>query len=135
MKHSYTILGEPIPLLRNRISYLKRVSYDSQKEIKRYIAIELAYQHGDRPMFKAPLKFTVTYYMPIAESWSKKKTALYDGKPHHIRCDLDNLVKMSLDAANKVLYEDDAIIAIIDAKKVFCITNPRTEFTLEEISL
>lgn len=135
MKHSYVILGEPIPLLRNRISYLRRVSYDSQKEIKRYIAIELAYQHGDLPLFKGPLKFSVTYYMPIAESWSKKKTLAFDGKLHPFKPDCDNLVKMSLDSANKILYDNDSLIAIIEAKKVFTTSNPRTEFTLEEISL
>ena len=131
MKHSYIILGAPIPLLRNRISYLKRVSYDSQKEIKRYIAIELAHQHGDLPLFKGPLKFKVCYFMPIAQSCSKKKLLEIDGQLHQSTPDLDNLVKMTLDASG--LYQNDSIIAIIEAKKVYTSSNPRTEFTLEEI--
>lgn len=132
MKHTYILQGPPIPLLRNRISYLARRSYDSQKELKRYMAIELAHQHGNLPLFKGPLKFSVIYYMPLPESWSHKKINLYDGRMHTSRPDTDNLIKMNLDVAQSILFDDDSLICIIEATKIYD-ANARTEFTLEEL--
>jgi Holliday junction resolvase RusA-like endonuclease len=47
---------------------------------------------------------TIVFYLPMPESWSRKKRALYDGQPHQQKPDLDNLVKAVLDA----IYGDDS---------------------------
>lgn len=46
----------------------------------------------------------ITFIMPMAKSWSKKKKAEYDGKPHKQTPDLDNMVKAFKDA----LLEQDS---------------------------
>lgn len=48
----------------------------------------------------------VTFVIPMPRSWSKKKRALMDGKPHQVKPDIDNLEKALLDA----LFENDAHI-------------------------
>ena len=47
------------------------------------------------------------------------------------RPDLDNLVKLWLDAANHILWNDDRQIVQIDAKKIRHDDKPRTEVTIE----
>ena len=49
---------------------------------------------------------TVVFHMPMPKSWSKKKRAEMDGKPHQQKPDVDNLGKALLDA----VYCDDACV-------------------------
>lgn len=48
----------------------------------------------------------IIFHLPMPASWSKKKRAEHDGKPHTQRPDLDNLLKAVMDA---VLPEDCSI--------------------------
>lgn len=48
----------------------------------------------------------VTFQMPMAKSWSKKKKAEMLGKPHQQKPDVDNLAKALMDA---VLDEDEGV--------------------------
>jgi Holliday junction resolvase RusA-like endonuclease len=57
----------------------------------------------------------ITFYMPMPASWSKKKKADMDGQPHKSKPDLDNILKALFDA----LYEDDAHIWYVTAKKIW----------------
>src|SRR5690606_21322721 len=42
--------------------------------------------------------------------------------------DLDNYVKAFFDAANKILFEDDAQICQLSARKMYCEEKPHIEF-------
>jgi len=46
----------------------------------------------------------VTFVIPMPKSWSKKKRAEMNGKPHQQKPDLDNLAKALMDA----VHDDDA---------------------------
>ncbi len=48
----------------------------------------------------------VTFILPMRASWSKKKRAVMDGKPHMSRPDLSNLLKALEDA----IYQEDSVI-------------------------
>ena len=48
----------------------------------------------------------VTFYIPMPQSWSKKKKKAMDGQPHQQTPDLDNLLKALSDAC----YQDDSVI-------------------------
>ncbi|HED2371685.1 TPA: RusA family crossover junction endodeoxyribonuclease [Citrobacter freundii] len=48
----------------------------------------------------------VTFILPMPASWSKKKRAEFNGKPHQTKPDFDNMMKALKDA----IYEDDAHI-------------------------
>lgn len=126
----YLIPGNPVPLMRPR-GFGTRV-YDPQREIKEQIAIILRYQHGSREMFTGPIELEITFFMPISVALSmKKKNALID--TYHIkRPDIDNLLKFMCDVAHHVLYDDDCIIALVKAKKVYSL-EPRTEFMVRPL--
>lgn len=55
----------------------------------------------------------VTFYLPMPPSWSKKKRAAFNGKPHRQKPDVDNLCKALLDA----VYTDDCAISSISIEK------------------
>jgi len=48
----------------------------------------------------------ITFYMPMPDSWSKKKKSQFDKQPHQNRKDVDNLLKALLDC----IYTDDACV-------------------------
>jgi len=55
----------------------------------------------------------VTFILPMPASWSKKKRAIMDGKPHMQKPDWDNLGKAISDA----IYKDDSGIYDIHITK------------------
>lgn len=57
----------------------------------------------------------LTFVMAMPVSWSEKKKAEMDGKPHKQKPDIDNLCKACLDA----LFEDDSHIWDIHARKIW----------------
>lgn len=50
--------------------------------------------------------YHITFVIPMPKSWSKKKQAEMNGKPHQQKPDKDNLEKALLDA----IFEDDCRI-------------------------
>lgn len=57
----------------------------------------------------------VTFILPMPKSWSQKKKAEFDGKPHQQNPDIDNLLKALLDA----VYKDDSKVWEIKARKIW----------------
>lgn len=57
----------------------------------------------------------LVFTVPMPKSWSQRKRAEHDGRPHTQRPDLDNYCKAVFDA----LYEDDSGIHTLTAKKVW----------------
>ncbi len=121
----YLIPGVPVPLARPRWS--KTLMYDAQKDLKDQVSMILKYQHGTRSLMSGPLEIEISFFMPIAVTLSNKKRDALVGSHHYKRPDLDNLIKFVLDCANGVLFEDDAVIASIIAKKIYA-HDARTEF-------
>ncbi len=55
----------------------------------------------------------IIFILPMPKSWSKKKRAAMDGRPHQQKKDVDNLLKAVLDA----MYKDDACVWDIRVSK------------------
>lgn len=87
--------------------------------------------NGRRPI-EGPVIVRLWAFMPIASSWSRKKTAaalvgcLRPGKP-----DLDNILKV-LDALNQIVWRDDAQIAEARLSKLYD-PEPRLEIEVEPL--
>lgn len=66
-------------------------------------------------------------YLPMPESWSKKKRSEMAGTPHRVKPDIDNLVKSCLDA----LLPSDQGVHEIKAKKRWADSfGPRVEIII-----
>lgn len=93
-------------------------------------------KYMQKPLEKAVLLY-ITFYMGIPTSWSKKKrmeAAQGIIRPTGKRSgDLDNLVKMILDAGNGILWADDSIITDLVTKKRYTAALARVEITATEV--
>jgi Holliday junction resolvase RusA-like endonuclease len=123
---SYLIPIKPISW--KRCGLAGTTFYDTQVNDKIAFGLYLLKQHGSDPLFEKPLSLDVTFFMPKALK-SKKRGDYHSSTP-----DLDNLIKLLLDAivATKSIMTDDRIVSIIVAKKIYDV-NPRTEFIIKEL--
>lgn len=126
----YTIMGDPVAWARATPNFHMRRLWDSQKELKMFMRIDLARQHGDLPFFSGPIKFDAVFHMPLSRVIKAKYIDCY----HHSKPDVDNLLKLLLDTTESVLFQNDCEIAQISGLKVYS-TNPRTEFTITQLPL
>lgn len=81
-----------------------------------------------------PLRVVMNFYYPIPTSWSKgdKAKALAGIRTPCVKPDLDNVVKLVMDALNGVAYPDDKQILILEASKKYS-EIARTEVLIEDI--
>lgn len=127
----YILYGNPVPLARPRFS--DRKIYDSQKQLKNDILLQLLHQHAGRPQLTGPVEINVNFYLPISKARrANDGKSKLDGKYHTYRPDLSNLIKLIEDVGNGLMYKDDSCVCKISAQKFFS-TEPRTEFEVTEI--
>lgn len=60
-----------------------------------------------------PDRLYLTFFVPMPKSWSNKKRAQMQGRPHQVRPDSDNFAKSVLDAGKK----DDSHVYILHVEK------------------
>lgn len=70
-------------------------------------------QQAERQNFTPGGSLVISFYLPMPESWSKKKKERMENQPHRVRPDIDNLIKSLLDA----LLKDDKHIWNVRAWK------------------
>jgi Holliday junction resolvase RusA-like endonuclease len=119
----------PIPKGRPKFSmmcgfprvYTPKRTADAEDELKTL----MSQAWHDAPL-AGPLKVWMYFWMPMPTSWSEKKRALQDGKPHIITPDVDNLIKLVGDSGNGILWIDDKQIYEMHALKQY-----RKEYGIE----
>lgn len=124
----YTIPGKPIPLMRPRAAYTSsryydgahaiRV-YDSQKSLKLQAYLNIKSQHFGLPLIDYPVHIDIIFVFAFPKSFNKKAQDFWKDKPYHSRPDVDNLIKWILDVCNKVVYNDDAVVTSVSARKIY----------------
>jgi Holliday junction resolvase RusA-like endonuclease len=132
MPHIYILEGNPIPCARPRINKTTLHIYDSQKQERIRLKLELERQHNDRPFYKGPLALYATFFLPIPKSLSVKNQNLLNNTYRYNKPDLDNVLKFLLDLSSDILFQDDAQVAVCSIKKIYS-KEPRTEFFIEEL--
>lgn len=120
--------GNPIPSARARILKSGH-SYNPKAKQQSEIAWDMKSQFLHVPLSE-PISLQVTFFMPKPLGWSGKKKKAYEGQPHCKRPDLSNMIKFYEDAANGILWFDDALVYNIIASKFYS-EKPRTEIIIE----
>lgn len=122
------VFGQPIPKGRPRVTKGGH-AFTPARTRKAEAAVRRALE-GHAPFAaQVPLLLMTVHYVPIPKSWSKKKRNAR-GWPLS-RPDLDNYMKLTADAANELLYADDAqVVAQIGVKTYD--EEPRTEIYVRE---
>lgn len=123
MRIKIVVDGQPVAKARARTCRVKgrSLSYDPQEEEKTTFRWRLRAAMAkceDLPgLFLRRIEVTILYEMSLPSSIGKTARARIAGKGHTKRPDLDNLAKFTLDAANGVLWKDDAQIESLTLKK------------------
>jgi len=65
--------------------------------------------------FKLGNAYRVTFVMPMPTTLSEKKKMEYDGTPHQVRPDVDNMLK----AVNDCLLEEDSAVHYVVCRKIW----------------
>lgn len=118
---SIMIEGAPVPkgrprFMRNGHTYTP----EKTRQAEAYVRAEYIEQcEGYQFPPDVPLAIHCDFYMPIPKGTSKKKRAeMHMGTEQPLKKpDIDNLLKLILDALNGTAYEDDKQIVRISARK------------------
>ena len=75
--------------------------------------VELGAEAKRKQFTMPPIGCSITFFIPVPPSWSKKKKKLHHGRFHQSKPDLDNLLKAFMDS----LMAEDKQIAHIELSK------------------
>ncbi|MGG4288354.1 RusA family crossover junction endodeoxyribonuclease [Priestia megaterium] len=98
-------------------------------EIKRQIVKQVK----ERELMKDEIEVEVMFFMPIPQSWSKKKREAAVLKPHKSKPDIDNLLKGLFDALNGLIWKDDNLVSKVSAVKIYVPQDEGIMVTVKEI--
>ena len=133
MTISFEVLGNPVPQSRPRFTKQGR-AYDTKacKAYKRKVAIAAKAAMSAQEPLQGAVACYMMFYMPIPKSTSKKRRQELIGD-YVIKQvgDVDNLAKIVMDGANGIVYDDDAQVSALFAKKVYG-EDPKVEVEFEE---
>ena len=123
-----TIPGSPVAAHRPRFSRKLGRAYDSQRDVRDCMTWHIASQWDGDAVDEA-IALDVTFHIKIPKATSKKKRALMIEQPCLKHWDVDNGLKILLDAMNGVCFKDDSSVWSVTAKKVWS-EDPRTEISI-----
>lgn len=135
---------EPMGTVRMTAGMVKRIKYrlygpDDKKalQVLRYLKYKellawAAREHYKSDPMSGPIEANLTFFMPIPDSWSKKKQDRFDGQPHTSKPDRDNLEKGVLDSFNKIVWKDDGQVCDGRTRKFYS-REPRIEIEIKEV--
>lgn len=124
---SLTFNINPVPASRPRVTRWGTFYGKKYKEFKREMGMLLI--ESDKPSHVNPtlwldglISADMTFFVPMAKSWSKKKKSLKDGQFCDNNADLDNYEKSILDSLSTVYFHDDRQIVTQQSKKIWAET-------------
>lgn len=137
-KVRFTVLGEPEgkgrPRFRSAGPYVKTYTPDKTLSYENLIKIEYRRQCNDAKFPPdAQLDVRITAYYGIPKSKSKKVKALMAEKKIRPmkKPDADNVVKVFLDALNKLAFHDDVQVVDLQVRRFYSY-DPRVVVTIQE---
>lgn len=134
---AFTVPGDPVAKGRAR-SFVRAghvAHYTPEKTAKYENLVKLAAYKAmlGAEVIDCPVLLVVHAFLPIPQSWSKKKqqSAAIGSIVPTKKPDLDNLVKSIKDGMNGVVWRDDAQVVDLIASKRF--GEPRVEIEVRKI--
>ena len=131
------IAGEPKAQQRPRFSartgHVKAYDPSESRDAKALIGMMAREQMGDSPPMEGDLLLQLTVRRNPPQSWSNKKRKALLGKGIRQKPDLDNYIKLVLDALNGVVFKDDKEVTVIIARKLWTDRQAGTSITVTDV--
>lgn len=139
---SFELHGEPVGWQRTGVRIVtpkvgkQFATIYTPAETRRYeeaLALQAKVAMGNRPLLEGPLELIVTAFMPVPNSWSRKKrdAALAGIVRPTVKPDWDNLGKMT-DALKAVIWKDDT--QVVDGRVLkFYAERPRLRVEIKTL--
>ncbi len=119
----FLILGDPQSQARHR-TYSRNnemTTYDPSAAIKRTMADKvksIMLQRSYEMIDDGFIAIDVEFHLPIPSSFSAKKRESLNESYCNKKPDLDNLLKLVMDALNLVVYRDDRLVCEVSMRKI-----------------
>jgi Holliday junction resolvase RusA-like endonuclease len=133
MSISFIVYGEPVA--KGRPRYTKSGHcYTPAKTAKWEANVAcLARRAKGSQFFDGPVNMRLSFIFGMPKNWPKGKRELWEGLPCTKKPDLDNVVKLVLDALNNAgVWADDSYVTDLSTRKVWGV-EPRTEIIIEAL--
>lgn len=110
-----------------------RKSFNPRFKEKEYAQWQFKSQFNRNSPIAGPIHADICFHLPIPAGTSKaRKRDMLAGRLRHIKKpDVDNLTKFILDAAKKIIFDDDSQIVTLFARKIYS-ECPKTIIRIEE---
>lgn len=124
---SLTFNISPVPASRPRVTRWGTFYGKKYKEFKKEMATLLVEPEQTGVVnptlwLEGLISADMTFFVPMAKSWSKKKKSLKNGEFCDNNADLDNYEKSILDSLSTVYFDDDRQIVMQQSKKIWANT-------------
>ena len=135
MVYEFEMIGEPVGKARPRMNTRTGKAY-TPNNTKNYEYFLRQWFIAKYPNFKpieTRVKVTIIAYFDIPKSTSKKKEAemLIDNISPTKKPDIDNIIKIVLDAMNKFAFKDDTQVTKLEIEKKYAET-PKIYLKIQE---
>ncbi|MEL6280918.1 MAG: RusA family crossover junction endodeoxyribonuclease [Pseudomonadota bacterium] len=108
---------DPTPKARARVgrrgAWTPRKTAEAERMVRHFAAVAMA----GREQLTGPLIVEIAYTLAMPKSWSGRRLAEMNDTAHVQLPDVDNLLKLTLDALNGVVWADDRQIYSLSATK------------------
>ena len=122
---------DPVPASRPRVT--RWGTYYGKKYKNYKAAMKELTDKGDEKYLEGLIFADMTFFVPMAKSWSKKRKAESLGRYCNNNADLDNYEKAILDSLTGVVFRDDCQIVTQVSRKIWS-EKGSTEVFLREVS-
>lgn len=122
---SFKVVGAPRGKGRPRFSgaggFVRTYNPPETENYERKVRANAINAMHDKKPIAGAIAIYVVAYMPIPESWSKRKKleALTGHLAATCKPDLDNIIKITKDGMNKIVYEDDKQVVQVYSWKMY----------------
>jgi Holliday junction resolvase RusA-like endonuclease len=130
----FTIPGEPRALQRARHGNGRTYDAAENKAAKAHIALlgKQAMRARNKP-YDGAIKLSCIFIYPWPKSYSQKRKSQSNGFYKVTKSDIDNTIKLVMDALNGIAWKDDAQVSVIYAEKVHLDCQACTRVTIEPL--